>query len=1669
MTPEQILLEPEVMDLTKISSTFPKLPDPNIKRENILDTVLAIFEGGCGAVLVEGDDGVGKTTLLAQFALRCPNQAISLFIRPDNRHTYKQNFVLYEICNQLKWITSGDETSAAETLTDSSASILLADVRRKARRNGKPFYFVIDGLDEIPDDEFPHAVDAIFSLLPWNEDHFRFLLSVASHSKLRMPRTVASKALPLVTFSQTETVTFFGGSGLQDVDIVDLHQLCRGVPGRLASVRRQLNSGGNPAQMLQQSSLSLQGLLKMEWDRRDPEDESQQRLLALLAFDNRTHTVDTLADLALMTPEAVHATLNPLSFIEMKTGNNDVAFVTLSMRRYAVEALRAYRQKAYQMIVDALLKNPDSLQSIESLPQYLQVLGKHEQVVEYLSPELLSTVIATSKSLLPVRQKANMGLVCAESSHHDAAMLRFALAESAVRDLASASLSDVEIEACYAVGQRRKAAALAQSPTTKEDRLELLSALAKISCNEGEPLGEELQKQITALASQVDLSELGDRVLNIASNLLCPMPNLAAEMIDKATALPGKESNRDWAFMQLSLDADKAKTLSGTGDSIADRLRSHITDPDAREMSSAVSLAVRLSTANAILDQVNTMESVPYRINLLRVWCVLHKSSSDALAVVKHALQLVMQTTEFTPSASVLLDIARPLPELPDSIERTSVISEFDAQSGIADRLGPTEDYVRLQLLLADASSRCDTRAGADRLADLYNYIEKIQDLTTRCACLAHFASLLSNTCSNKNSEAHIRLCDKSISALDEAVLSALDGCYDHSRVLGGIIRAYADSCPRRVCEYIEMMNTEERRDAAYRLASSVLLQGDKLQDNIDELKVFIAKIISPYVKANAVLEAAQIVSRGKISVSVSATLVKFLWSEVAQVRSAVNRAEIYSRLSCLTNIPNEDASSQIAADKAIHEAKQSWNCIDDATQQLDVAFKIAKIMAASKQTEAQGYLALASKVRETSPTAPVASSELYWRCVHLASRALGIVLRRRSDMDSDLTKLRSLIMRLPSEGERAAIWADVACRLEAGNRHDLSRRIVEEEVKPLLLKLPDVNDVWRDNIIALCSPALFIAHAQSTITLLETVDSSCKDICCQQIANFILTKIPPLDGVSEVHGRSTATFNDLVDVCMVLDQMENDVRAYAVIEQIADKMTGKQNTDKYTAGQRETIALKIEHIVKCKFPWPRGIRHTGYQIAGKAQALRIRRANWPAFEELRNRARAEVNNMADLSCVLIIIASSVPHKYLGPITELYEEALKAIEKIPDIQERVERCEMVAHAATDGVPAIARKAITRAFDFVWTIKGERSLTQMLRGLVDEAYKIDPKIAEALAAKADPDPARKREREEINERLGVLKLKSGMIEASRDGGDVTSLGTKKLDEVAEAARLNLRSLLENRLSPLDMSQIRQLFRLGASGSLAEAHWLFSFAVESVARKYADTDQAMTLGSQIFDACIINGELVARMIERNTVQSQSVVGKYDLDTSNGSSIILGPNDRTEVERSIRSWLRDNVCDYIKIIDPYFSPEELYVLKWILDEGLHCDATILTSRKSLLDAKVVEPFSETFIQQWRNHVSDQRPPPTEIVIAGMQDSGELKSGELSIHSRWWLTNGAGLRLDSSINYLGMFKLSEISYLTASETKEREKVIDPYLRHEVRMLNGQRVRYESFSLDLW
>jgi hypothetical protein len=175
----------------------------------------------------------------------------------------------------------------------------------------------------------------------------------------------------------------------------------------------------------------------------------------------------------------------------------------------------------------------------------------------------------------------------------------------------------------------------------------------------------------------------------------------------------------------------------------------------------------------------------------------------------------------------------------------------------------------------------------------------------------------------------------------------------------------------------------------------------------------------------------------------------------------------------------------------------------------------------------------------------------------------------------------------------------------------------------------------------------------------------------------------------------------------------------------------------------------------------------------------------------------------------------------------------------------------------------------------------------------------------------------------------------------------------------------------------------------------------------------------------------------------------------------SVIIPIGGREDGKRFIRNWFSKESFKYLKICDPYFGPDDLEILKVILSLQPNIKVQVLTSHKHQLQVLAGRVQESAYRDAWYALVSDQSPPDTDIYVVGTKSSGALP-----IHDRWWVTDKGGIRMGTSYNSLGTKQDSEISLLSPEEANNREEDIDNYILRKIRVHNGERILFSSFTL---
>jgi hypothetical protein len=1632
-------------------TNFPEKLDDEIFRTHILHTVDQVFSTDTQIAVVWGPEGIGKTTLLAQFARSRDERTVSIFLRSNTRFGYEPEHVLLDLTLQMAWLTT-KKFEQMEAFDDARLSKYIYDLQRRATRENHKYIIVVDGIDDIPkDDEI--AREAILSRLPLGYPQFRFIFSSSkSHISDSRFAKLRQSPIPLSPLADYEARRYIG-SQVSDSFFAELYSVTKGIPGDLASYKRMLNAGRSEEELTKDLPRTLTEKYEVEWKSVDGTNDLQIKVLALIALDRTTHTLADLEFFLGVHSNEIKAAVSHLNFLDIgSSSTSELRYVSEAFRRFAASKLKEWKKTVNSMLIDALLGDPTSMRAMYHLPSYLQDTQQHERLLAYLSPDHFANMLAQSQSVRPLRQQAELGLETALRLKKDGDLVRFAVQESSILDLDAFGVSHAEIDARVAIGDDDAAVALASSAVLKQDRLRLLAALCRAKKQNGRSVEEELLDQIKTLLNEVDIRELGDKAMDLAVDLMLFLPEKAINVVERMAKSPDGKS-LDVALARLSMlgIASREKQASELKKN-CDDVRTRIKDPDLRNLLVAISGVLGQRSGEEILAEARKLTNQKDQIFLLRQWAALSPDHSGAASVVKYALVLAIKTTEYTPNATHCRELATPIPHIPDTDTVAELIGVFDAQKVNTERLGPTEDYVWLQLTLAEAEHRLSLPHMAERVVETYIYVSDIPDLVVKTACLARLLSTLDSVDPEQTLEIKDRLHSIVRRDFDASITRLLSETADHFKVVRSVLKALAWSRPQHALLVAELLNTEPRRDEAYAAIVNAQLALPINDVDFDVVEKALARIVDTEEREETLGDVIRRISAAHSSLGSEERIERILpiLGQSSTITDSVLRTRTLGyAVSLMRRLSTPDRVGL-----AVHFQRMfssSWQNIDDDWLKVELGFEMGSILADCDRTFAIECVAEANSHRKKLVL--FEGSSTYILCVRLAIRAFSGLLENSVNTEEDLFRLEQLISQVPSYRKQARLWGELALRCFGCDRQLQGQKIVNDKIRPLILRLEEQNRAEWARIVCLLAPAFYSSHPISGLELIGRLPPEWIDVAYDEIINFILRKVPGVDPYDATNERYQLKYEQVVDICSVLKLINTDWIVYSHIETLVDSLLWKENKISISTQHKADIESRLNEITEKKFQNPRFIQHQGYKIISRAQIQRLKKSHEESAE-LLDAARA-IPNLADRSMVLGILVNCFSHLDLSARKSLASEAKVVNDGIPFLFDRIDGLRVLAATCKSTDHTFSRQCLKDAFDLV-RFDGDPESENLCRRIVDAAHSLSEEWASSLIASADIDPARARARQVAEKQLQELTLRDELVDESKSAAQIFEQARDRISDISWRALAGLNS---GRKQPVPVSHTREYMQLAARMPIGSAYSTISWVIENANRKLKGTPHARSIIRGMFDAAWNSAELTSKLVL--LTETSNVKKSISFATFNADNSIIKAGERSRAIEQIKTWMLDNAPKYLKICDPYIGPEEAaQILQIVLAQVPKCMVSILTSRKQQPKCSQGETLEDIYKAHWRKSY-DQAPPDCQIVVAGLRSSGEPP-----IHDRWWITETAGLRFGTSFGDIGLGKDSEICRMSSSETAEREQRVNGYLYATIREQKGERITYSAFTL---
>ncbi|PKO15283.1 MAG: hypothetical protein CVU39_11815 [Chloroflexi bacterium HGW-Chloroflexi-10] len=1617
--------------------TLPTLPDIHVSRANYISWLHDRFTTGRKVIVIKGEDGIGKTTLLNEFSRVYKDNSFCFFIGSDIWGS-STHFFLSEMCEQMAKYLEINYNTSDSNLSDSKLEADFRDFYRKiakqARRNGNKIFFIIDGLDLV---NKSFGEKTIIDLLPYDPPEGLYLI-VSSNSDLGL--NFPYDGLQFQKFSPAETEDFLTRLKVPKPIMHEIYKACDGLPGYLAELARELSSETPLEKVLMDLPKGFKNLLERNWNRLSP-NEACLDIFALICFSEIKLDKTQISKILDLNIEGTNELIEKNCFFKQETNNIYIEFVSNAYKKFVEEKVKNRKIKSELSIIKFLETEPHNSDSLKYLPELYRRNNKYEALKNLINCDFFVSTLKSQKDFGLLTKNSKLIAETAFENNDWSTLNIFSIISSILETLSYKSIGAEEIDALISLGDFNDAFSRAYQAVLVEDRLQLLSKICYELKKQNQAIPNNINNDLEELVKELKLSVPKERIIDIAVDLFYINQNLAMELID----IFSKGSNNSLmdiflTNLSLRLESESDSTLT---------IKSSIRDQKLRK------LALVSSPTIAKLNHLNVIKEIDYvddesaKLFILRSWCNSNRSDPNSGIVINKAIEIMTSSIEYAPAMRHLRQFCEPLLNCTCS-DIFQIINRIDILKNTAIE-SPIDEKLRLELLISAIEIKFDPNNGLTRLYSAYFELDDITDVDTKAYCITRFLIQLPSICPEDAvlfNELKIRL--------DREICTLLANSADQFEILKRILRALTLFDVNLAVLYADKLNTALNRNKAYFEILKVYL------DKIDVVIPFIIDTISKISDQEIKIWANIYVIKKLVENKNHDTLIKNT-AYIEQVKNITDSLGKCITYSYLANFYYDigDISEAKNLESVLYN---DWDNIIIKTDQIDLGFSIISIISEKSPDFSRKIFNRILECKSDSSLSTEIVLEVYLNILKLLIRVFPDILKTK-DYKSYEDRLVQSICMIPSISIQIDLFSELALHYYISEKQNDAENIVQTYI----IKNLDTNidTETRNQIIVQIAHILFLYERSLLTKELENLSSSRQHNALLRIYVYLLSKRNPNDPIDiENLNIGDLDFRTSLQLAEVINLMSQDFLVYTSIDRLINKLCKKEyntNTKRETCVLLEKHALTIaKEVNKAISKLPDliiNIQHYGYKIASQACLLRLKSSfnknhraenEWnkiiPSLDQLNNEIE-NIPNLADKIYVKILFATKIYHFDINSSHKLLEEAGNNIEKIGNLTDRCSRFLALSEAWKEIDDAnTCKHYLEKAFLASFSLQSSSTRDDDLSKIIELAHSINPEFASSLTSRLDSLP-------EKNEYERKLKAK----ELHNNPTEIQSFKQPELNqEIIERASFNLlKSFCSGRGYTQSDNIVCNWLKICKDLNFQYAYNVYAWSIENnlAANKLISQSQLSVFFNQLHDNLLLIrriGEVLLN-IDQSFIPSTFVLDSHETDLDLFYS-------NSNLKKTLEKWLAENCGDTVKIYDAYFSASSLSILKVIKPNTRIDIFTLWKSQKGINPGN--RNIERLYKEKWEE-ISDQPPPETHIYIIGT-----LENGDGPIHDRYIVTNGIGVGIGTSLSGLDN-KDSSINYLDEKKaTNVETKYIIPLLLGINRVYKGLPI--ESFHFTL-
>lgn len=1645
---KELVTEGTILDMFYYSDTKPCPVSNEIFRKEILalcekrlteDNVLCLY----------GEEGVGVTTVLTQFAREHGRNCVSYFYDGLDIMLMDTDVMEHSVVEQLYWYANGtDELFDIRDAEKANITALWPSVYRKIKRSDRPLYFVFDGFEHIPSEKV-ESVKRFLEKMFWNNGRFIFTGKkenikniIPSSSKLSISE------YEIIPFGDADVKDYFRKS-VSDIKDEELQALCditRGLGSRMETILNRFIKKGKLKDFLASNASGETDLYDADFHHIFGHNESLiLDFFALLTYTDFPLQVPVAAAiLALSEDKFLRLTEKYKEFVQVDS-SGICTLINEGFHKYLKRQLKSLKQNIELKILHVLQMPQYMISHCSFIPPLMKTLHKTDQLVNFLSRDNIQKILVNKHSQAALNEQCEFGYEACkdEPEKYAATLFRFSLNKSMSREIEKNELWDNELEALLVTGHSEQALALSRNVYLSEERLKSFLLIARKKDLLAPSDYEVLKENINQLVSTIQFEKIPNKAIELAKLLLPIDYESAIAIVDKVAKANKGTVNADRIYTLMSLMSNKTDVEAGNVTNF-DMVSAKIENDELRTFTHAAKNLFADVSVDYFLGELAKLPSDSRKLHLLLIWLPEHEDKENIGKAILQAIQLIVAVSDTDmPKAKILNTVCHSMSKMTLD-EMKKAMTYIDS---LTDTIKyPTFDYVDAELTIIEGTKDMLPEASKSRLEYLYLYICDLEDESVRVSCLSKLLGRFDYL--GKKSETENTL-GCSTGDIRRDIISGIHHLLDetayHLKVVEEPIKALVCDYPTMIDELIDQINTTERKKRAYSLAASqYLLKQEEKKVRLDKFFELIAKSDNTYDNRENPLEllSRMLYYAEHIDHATFLPVLKANFHYFEELEQPSRKVIIFMRIYLWMTkyFPNDTFANKI---KGL--VLDNWQSIEMLKAKIECGFFLAKNFAKVSNNDAEDILKKCRKMKTECFLASSSCVTAYDIALELYSRSMGLLVRYGMCNDEQLiSQFADDIDAQLSDGEKATIWCNIALEYYLANDTKQFNKLCGKYI-PAHFDFCSVID--QKCVIYGIAPAMFYYSRDTLYSLLTRYDEQFMNDCLKHIAEFIFCKEAFLSGVSTESKAYPLEYKDYQDLIAILEHSSNDEIFYQVVNVIAKSLKDGKPKQTLSTEQKNTVVKEIERIVNEKLPTRYGIQHDGYKIACLA-SLRYSKSEF-SNKDCKTWLDAidGIDNKADKSFLFLQIAPYFQKK--GDKEVFFEKGIELAESISSTFDKVNRLDMSINECVENNLSNLVKPVAETAMRSLRLNG--TLDDYKR-LIDMVYQHKPELAEEMVNNLDKDPARVQYKNRLLTHISSAKK----LKQAHDKLD--SIDNLNSHEQVKFFTKQLDDLLNGTGQVLELDRILDLSIKHIYGhNIDDAKYAVLYIMEDVYRKYKQSRQNKDFLFNMHNAFRYNLKLVLSLAADTKERIDRVESLMRTNVFTDDSFIrIGEEDKAKAY--IMNWYQSFNFNTLTIIDPYFKPQDLAVIKQLCDINNDLEIRVLTHRQKYQN--------EDYDSYWRT-VSSGVTNTIRLNFVWYEDNS--KDGPL--HDRYWICSDdendkhQGLTL-CSIDSLG----KKESSITEIDLNKMMVVLNSYSKYaytRIKKVGGRVLMYDDMELD--